>query len=232
MAVVKSLTFVQDLRLLYENLLDDAPDKDFTYQVLTQAKNRIELENDLYILRDEDSTQTAASGDTYATTHALPERWRKTRYMKIGDGTRNPTSYFPTSYERRQEKQLRRFFIDHRNSVFGFTGVIGTGGTIYHGYQRLTDAFSSTDEDTTPLASVLEWPEEFAPIIAYEAAGFYQEGIDPDDISVTKGQANLARAQSLMDSFIAWDQDLKLSEQGDSLGFADQDDGAVPVGLM
>lgn len=226
---VRALQTVEDLADFYENLLDDAPDRDLTLQLLSTAKNRIEVENDLYVLQDEDTTQIAGTGDTYLNTHPLPDRWRKTRYMRIGSG-RPGRFLHPTSFAKRMIGEANRYFVDYRNKLFGFTGQVGSGGTIYHGFMRATDDFVAANEDSA-LDDVLEWPTEYAPVIVFEALGFYQTGVDTDSISSQQGNINLARAQNLLDAFIGWDQDQKLAEMDNAGGYADgygDEDGISP----
>ena len=230
---VRAITTPSELADFYEDLLDDAPDRDQTYALLSQAKNRINMENQLKVLQVEDTSFVAAIGDTYLNTHALPDKWSKTVYMRIGTG-QSALRLFPTSFEKRTAQQGNRFFIDLRNKLFGFTGTLGRSGTIYHGYIETTDDFTNANEDTL-LTTLLPWPSEFFPIIAYEAAGFFQTGIDTDSISASQGGVNLARAQSLMDAFIGWDHDMKLEDMGGRGGYADDADNAdqpFDVGLL
>lgn len=237
-APVRSISTPDELALFYEGLIDDGPDRNLTYQLLSQAKNRLEVENDLYVLQREDTSKTAAIGDTYTTLHSLPDDWRKTRYMRIGVGV-GALKLRPTSFEHRSSEQGNRYFIDYRKSSisakrFGFTGTLGRGGTVYHGYLIATDDFVTANEDTD-MDTFLPWPSEFYPVIAFEAAGFYQTGVDADSISAGMGAVNLARAQNLLDSFLAWDHDQKLAEQDNRAGFADDGDDIdqpVDIGLL
>lgn len=214
---LRAITTPAELADFYENMLDDSPDRDLTYQLLSSAKNRIEVENKLQVLMAEDTSKSVAAGQTYLTTFSLPDDWRETVYLRIGK-----RFFHPTSFAKRSHGAFQRYFIDLRNKLFGFTGTIGTPGTVYHGYLTATDDFMASNEDDL-LTDILAWPSEYFPIIAYEALGFYQTGVDTDTINAQQGAVNLARAQNLLDGFIGWDQDQKLSDLDNATGFADDE---------
>lgn len=214
-APVESFDTVKSLRLFFEELVDDGPDIETVYRLLSSAKNRIEVENRLKVLEAEDTSKTAVAGQNYQTELALPDNWRMTLKLYV-----NRLQYFPIGYGRRASRahMTRRFFINPKDRTFGLVGPIATGGVIQHIYLVKSDDFTEATENEA-LSDVLLWPVEYAPIIAYEAAGFYQQGQDADSIATSQGQIQLARAEQLMDTFIDWDQELKLAEIGDSLGY-------------
>lgn len=225
-APVRAITTPSELADFYESLLDDAPDRDLTYELLSQAKNRIESENKLYVLDAEDTSKSLSIGQTYTTEFALPDNWRETRYIRVG------TRFFrPTSYANRAQGQANRYFINAKARTFGFTGSAAISGTIYHGYMEATDDFVEANEDDL-LTDLLPWPSEYFPIIAFEAAGFYATGVDVDDISARQGAVNVQRSANLMDSFIGWDQDLKLEAQDNRAGFESDEPDEIDVGSL
>lgn len=221
-----------ELRTQFENLIGDSHDVTHTYQLLTQAKNEIETKLKLKILEANDASQTANSGDTYLTLKSLPANFKQMNKLFVGT-----IQYFPIPFNQRitYRQSARRFYIDYKRMVAGSTalglcGAVASAQTINMFYTAKTDDLTEAVENT---AGLILWPDEFQPIIPYKAAKIFEANIDADDIAFRMSAAQEAEYQSLLDAFIAWDQDIKLAEMNNQGGYADDyNDIPFDVGSM
>lgn len=199
----------------FENLIQDTHDITHTYALLSSAKNKIERLYKLAILINTDTSKTAAVGDGYLTMKALPTDFRE--MIKLYVGT---MPYWPVPYASRISFRdaARRYYIDHKNAQFALCGTIGSVATISQIYRIKTTDLTEANEDTD---NIITWPEEFQPLVAYEAAKIFLQNIDPDTTAVAQGNYNAAEHQALLDSFIAWDHDIKLAAMNNQGGYAD-----------
>ncbi|OLS16010.1 MAG: hypothetical protein RBG13Loki_0388 [Promethearchaeota archaeon CR_4] len=226
------------LRTQLENLIGDTFDVTHTYQLLTQAKNHIETTLKLAVLQAYDSSQTASPGDTYLTLKSLPSDFKSMNKLVLSNGS-TTTTYYPIPMSKREmmQKVARRYYIDYKRMVQGSTalglcGSIGTAQTIGMHYQASTPALTEVNEGTT---GVVLWPDEFQPIIAYQAAKIIQANTDADEINFRMSKEQEAEYQRLLDALIAWDHEIKLSEMGNQRGYADEvmdGEAGFDVGLL
>lgn len=211
-----------EILAFFQNLVDDETyDPDFIYQLLTQAKNNVEDEFELEILKAVDTSKTNANGDNYLTMKALPADYRKVRNVSVGQ---MPYSEIP--FERREQWKDSgyRFYIDNKNLQYAICGR-GTGNVINFFYFILTDDLSSSNEGT----SVPYWPKRFLPLIAYEAAYIIQSGVDADQISFRMSSTQLAMRETLRTQMRNWNADIALSAMNNQGGFAENVEGDWPM---
>lgn len=215
----------KELRQFFENIVDDEPNIDLVYQKLSQAKDRIEVMHKPPTAIKVDETQTANPGDTYLTEKDLGQdsdndvivRQMLSLYV-------DTTRYFPAPFDQRVSFRStpRRFFINHKDGKFSLSGSVASAKTIKQTFLMKTPHFNQANEDTS-LESLLYWPLEFAPIIAYEAAGYFQEGMDADSIAIRQGQTHQAQARELLDAFIMWIADSQVEDIGNATGYAEEE---------
>lgn len=223
------------LRTQLENLASETgEDITHAYQLLTQAKNWVETTLKLAILRSSDSSQTLNPGDTYLTLKSIPADFKNMNKVTVGI-----IPYWPVRFDQRIAfRQIaRRYYIDYKRMVqgqtaIGFTGSVGTSQAINMFYQIATDPLTQTNENT---AGVVLWPDEFQPLIPYQAAKILQANIDPDEIAFRQSSEQEAEYQRLMDGLIAWDHDIKLAEMNNQGGYADDvidQNAGFDIGLL
>lgn len=215
------------LRTQLENLIGDTFDVTHTYQLLTQAKNYIETTLKLAILQSYDGSQTANPGDTYLTLKSLPADFKTMNKVVLGlSGGTTVSTYYPIPMNKREQMQkvARRYYIDHKRAVqgltaLGLTGSVASAQVIGMHYQAKTDALTEANENT---AGIILWPDEFQPIIPYQAAKIIQANTDADEINFRMSSYQEAEYQRLLDAFIAWDHDIKLSQMNGQGGYSDE----------
>lgn len=217
------------LKEFFFTIIDDTHDLTHTYQLLSLAKNKVERMYKPLILQDTDSSQTRAFGDTYLTMKNLPADFRLTISMYVG--TRRHRAV-PFAKRVRYKDASGRFYIDLKNSQFGITGVGAVSEPIDLTYliktPDLTEATAAAGDAT------ITWPDEFRPLVAYEAAMIFQSGLDADTTAFRMSERQMTERQALLDSFIDWDADQKNEEMDGTGGFDDEEDQDVefPLGLM
>lgn len=203
----------------YEELTGESLSDESACRLITQAKNKVEADLKLEILKAVDSSQTASVGDSYLTMKTLNSNVRIPLKVVV-----NNITHFPCSFVNREAFRFaaRRYYIDWKNRQFALTGRIATAGTIYMYYLSKTPDVTVDDlEDAT----IIVWPDEFKPLIAYEMAAIQQGNIDADAVSIEISPKQKAEAQAIKDSFIAWDADIKLAAMNNQGGFQDDVEG-------
>lgn len=202
------------LKQQFYNLIDDEYDVTHTYQLFTQAKNYIETVYKLAILQNVDTTKLATTGDNYLTMKALPTDYRQTLSLYVGI-----FPYFPIPFAQRIGYRYigRRYYIDYKNKQFALTGQVGSSQTIAHTYLTTSADITEATENTD---GIILWPDEFQPLIPYQAAQILQGNIDADDVAFRMSAQQEKEYLRLLDALIYWDADLKLNSLGNQLGYA------------
>lgn len=205
---------------------------DVVYDLMEEAKNQIEDELKLAILKSVDTSQTANVGDTYLTMKSLPTDWRQTLKIVVGNILFAPVKY--TSREA-YRNAARRYYLDYKNQKYALCGSIGSSQPINHYYMVTTPIISSSNEDD-PTAIV--WPDRFKNLLPYKMALVHQTTSQGDVTSYRLGPGASAAYEDLLDAFIAWDHDLKLQDMNGRTGYADdvddmdESDWRGRIGLM
>src|SRR3989304_1130489 len=113
----------ETLKTLFENIIDDQLDTDFTYQLMNIAKQKIELERDWAWLVVEDSSKTRSSGDTCTTMKAPPTDFL--RPLDLFVETIGPYTPIPFTRRRAYQYQSLVYYLDYKNSQFALCGSAG-----------------------------------------------------------------------------------------------------------
>jgi hypothetical protein len=207
------------LKTQFENLIGDTLDETFTFQLMTQAKNKVEVDLKLEILKAVDQSLISTAGDTYLSMKTLPTAVRQVLKMVIGY-----IPYYPVGFLHREQFRFsaRRYYIDWKNRQFALCGTQGSTQTIKLFYIAKTDDLTAANKATD---GIITWPDEFQPLIPYEMASIYQANIDPDEIAFRMSPEQEKQMQRIKDSMIAWDHDIKLASMGNAGGFADDVEG-------
>lgn len=214
---------------LTDHILDEDLDPQAVAVLLSQAKNRIELNERPEILIDEDSSKTRTSGDSYLTMKDLPEDFRSIIELRVDD---NPLFPVPFSKRRAFRHASQRYYIDHKRRQFALCGTGGTG-TINMTYIVKTDDFTA-DSVADENAATCVWPTEHWPLIAWEAAEIISTGTDVgvDDISYRMGAAHSEQRERALHAFRNWDHQLKLDSMGGVRGYADDEGTDVESDIL
>ncbi len=204
------------LKALTESILDGLSiDQDFFLQLANVAITNLQAERVWQYLKKLDASQSASSGNGYATAKTLPTDFDLDYKVLVGTSS---NEYFPVAFEEQvaYRNSSNRYYIDIGAGTYYLLGN-SNGGTIQFFYKRTTTPITLT---TSPV-----FPDRFHPLIAFFVAGYYQMGVDADDIFARMSPENKAQAVSLHASMIQWDTDLKARAQNNRVGVADSEPG-------
>lgn len=215
----------EEMATQFRNLVDDDFDTTHMYQLLSQAKNYVERTEKPEILKTMYSV-AASAGDSYTNPKALPSDFRT--FVKLSlDRLKYTLCRFEDQVLYRNS--ARRAFINLGANTFAPTAPISTSGTWYLFYFKKTPDFTEDNEED----SVCLWPDEFQPLIPYQAAKIYQANIDADAIAFRMSAEQEAEYERLLAAFRAWDHDLKTASMDGRTGFdTEEDDIGIDIGLM
>lgn len=197
---------------MFETLIDDTLDSDLEFQLLNDAKNRVEGERDWSMLKKLDSSQSAT---TSALT--LPTDYSRTLAMYV-----NNQPYMQIPFE---QKALLAFsalswYLDYANNCFYLLGS-NINGTVNHYYIRATPDVVAA---TSPV-----WPSRFHALIAYHMAELYF-AVDQGDRSRSWDDKRSTQKALLRLSMVDWDTAMQRRATENAVP-ADYDN-EVPLGMM
>lgn len=176
------------------------------YILLNQERRRIESKRAWRKLMTEDTSQSTATGDTYATSHTLPARFLRfssnKRKIQLINGT-DIVNLEEIQFEQLQEKQSTQgyFAINHATGLYYVTGTYGKAYTHHIYYCRAQATITSADE----------WVlggDDFGSILAFAVAVIDESGMDYDEINARQANGNAITAQTIERSMNKWDDQL------------------------
>lgn len=185
-------------------------DDDVFYPLLNVAKTKLEEKNLWQYLIKLDSTKTAAAGNNYQTGYDLPTDFAYDLKLLVGTSQ----EYFPINFmeQHLHRNSARRYYIDNANEQYFLTGNVNPGGTIYLYYKRFTP---DIEEATSPV-----FPARFHKLLGFYVAGYYQGGIDADDVFARMSPENKIAARELELAMMQWDNQLAARAQNHRVGVA------------
>lgn len=195
----------------FNTLIDDVHDDVNTVQLMNYARMLVEHARPWEYLKAVDETQVANAGDTYLSMKSLPSDFRAMRKVIVGT-----TPYTGCQFEERilHKDRAHRYYIDVANNQFALTGNRTQTQTIVQVYTKRSPALV---EGGDPWI----FPGDYHNIIPHIMAGVHQGTIDPDDIARQQGQSQGGIINNILSSMFMWDDELKMSSMGDSLGYSE-----------
>jgi len=198
-----------------ESILDENLDETLFLTLLNVAKDNIEDDGTEWeFLKSIDSTKQALASDTYTSMKNLPTGFRRPlKEIFVGS-----LRYYPIRFEQREANKngTRKFYIDYKNQQFAIIGAPSTTQTIVFPF------LSTSDE----LTLVNEWafPERFHKKLGFDIAGYYQMGVDADDIYARMSPENKMAAKIIANNMRRWNTSLALHAIGNSAEEESTDD--------
>jgi hypothetical protein len=185
----------QEIKELSESILDNNVDwsNDFYYQLLDVAKTKLEESRLWQYLKK----------SAILSSSALPADFAQDYKVLIGTN-----ECFPVPFEDQYNYHGNNYYIDLANSTINFLGT--TSGTRYLFYKRFTPVI-------TPATSPV-FPDRFQPLLAFMVSGYFQMGVDSDDIFARMSPENKAAARELQQAMVSWDTALAMRAQNDRVG--------------
>ena len=195
-----------EIKTMFNEIVDDEMDDIQFYIFLNAIKNRIESYRDWNFLRAFDNSLTVNAGDTYLTAKTLPTTFHSPRALYF-HGDRSPLMMIPFEEREIYRDTYRRYYIDWVNrtlSICGATGAVGKTLDIF--FRRQTPDIAA---GTSPV-----WPEAFHALLGFEMADVWQSTSDNDaeNVALKAGRESNRVAYTLLKSMIAWDAQIKTLE--------------------
>jgi len=194
----------QEILTQFEALVQDSLDQTLEIQLANNAKNKLETELQLQILKKVDTSNTSVVGGTYLTPYNLPADYLMP-LDTIYSGT-TPRKAIPIEQRVLYKDSSEFYYVDEANKQFFLTGTVTLAETITFPYTSATTDISAGNLTQTTIV----WPARFRSLIAYEMA-FMWFAIDQGEKPRSFSQEWQIAYQDLKNAFIAWDQRLKLS---------------------
>jgi len=189
-------------------------------QLANNAKNKLEREMKLEIIKALDSSNTTAAGQTYTTAKALPAAFRGLATDRIYVGT---SPYFPVPFDRSveyRESGGNRFYLDTANNNLHLCGIQTSAQTITIPYLKKTTDITqaSIDAGTTTVI----WPTEFHFLIPFDMVKLFDQIERGEKGRSWKPEWELEYSVG-KNAMRDWDADLKLSAIGRSTPYGETD---------
>jgi len=187
----------QEIKDRVENIIDiTIGDSDFL-DYLNEAQQDIFEERDWKFLESVDTSQTLSSSDDWETLKDLPSDFGRMLGIYVDD-----IKYIEVPYVDRQryDNTSLRYYIDHLNSKFAFSGNTGGSYTVYMYYLRqLTEL--------TALTETPSLPTRFHRLLAFKIAISYLSDQEAEEGNVTdKIITRLERRyEKHYNSLVMWD---------------------------
>lgn len=208
-----------ELKELSENILDGITiDDDFYYQLLNIAKTKLEGQRVWQYLKK--STNPGAASLSAVDLSALGDFAEDYKVM-VGTNF----EYLPVPFEEKYAyaSSSGRYYIDWANMQLYLLGSSVPSGQLYIFYKKFTPDIAA---GTSPV-----FPTRFHPILAYYVAGYYQAGIDSDDIFARMAPENRLAALELERAMKTWDSSIAMRAQNNQIGVANTS-SEVPLSQM
>lgn len=206
-----------ELKAFTEEILDGIElEDDFFYNLLNIAKTKLEGKRLWQFLKKLDSSNTASS-----SIISLPSDFAEDYKVMVGSNF----EYTPVPFEEQQNyaRSSGKYYIDYSTNQLKLLGSSIPSQPLYIFYKRFTDDITSS---SSPV-----FPSRFHPILAFYVAGFYQVGIDSDDIFARMGPENKRAAMELENSMSMWDTSIAMRAQNNRMGVAESNN-EIPLEQM
>lgn len=206
-----------EIKSLTEEILDGIElGDDIFYNLLNIAKTKLEGKRLWQFLKKLDDSNTASS-----SIISLPSDFAEDYKVMVGSNF----EYTPVPFEEQQNyaRTSGRYYINYSTNQLKLLGSSIPSETLYIFYKRFTDDITS---DTSPV-----FPSRFHPILAFYVAGYYQVGMDSDDIFARMGPENKRAAMELENSMSMWDTSIAMRAQNNRIGVAESNN-EIPLEQM
>lgn len=207
----------EELKEFTESILDGISlDDDLFYRLLNISKTKLEEQRVWQYLKKLDSSNIASSSPI-----SLPEDFAEDYKVTVGTSH----EYHPVPFEEQHvyTNSSGRYFIDWSALTIKLLGSNIPSETLYLFYKKFTPDITSS---TSPV-----FPARFHPLLAYYVAGYYQAGIDSDDIFARMAPENRLAALELERAMKTWDSSIAMRAQDNTIGVANSQHD-LPIGLM
>jgi len=168
------------------------------------------------ILRTQDATQTASTGDTFLTAKTLPADFKKTyarSAIVLVDGQGNVINrlrQIPIHERNRYKDDNSKFYINYATKQFFLCGTQAQSATINLYYIKKTTKVSAASSNTWDFDA---YDDAYSKVLALDVAVMHKWGIDYDQINAVQADKNYMLATALFENMADWDTELAQNSQ-------------------
>ncbi len=199
---------------LVDVLLDGEDPGDGTDDLLTLAKDTVETELELEILKVTNVDNTTTGNETYLTNPiTLPTNFFQPLTREAIFVGEFEVYQVPMSQRELYKNDGKRFYIDYVNNLLFFCGKQVTGETVTISYIKTTADIDSSGSETNCV-----WPAKFHRLVAITASVLQLSGIDADDMNVALAIGQNAMGIRLYKAMQYWDQKMKVAAMSGRAG--------------
>lgn len=205
----------QDLIDLVTSILgEEEPNPVFILQLINLARLKYEALRPWKVLSTVDSSQSVGGSNTYLIPFDLPDDFH--RYLGestlsqgsivLFDGSDNIqyVTEVPIENILFYRNEFQKFAVDYGGGKFYLCGIVPGTFDIYQYYIKRTP----------PITLATGWesfPDDYAPILAFDAAARWRLGTDYDDVAARNADDNVKMANTMYETMSAWDTELAIS---------------------
>lgn len=203
------------LDLLTQILSGEGPNQAYMLQLMNLARIKFESMRPWKCLSSVDSSLIVTGANTYLIPFNLPtDFYRYLGESSLAEGSIvlfNPGTYqkvtlteVPIEQILNYRTEFGKFAVDYKNKVFYICGIVPGSYNIYQYYIRRT----------LPITLSTQWenfPADYAPILAFDAAARWRLGTDYDDVASMNATDNGQMVKALLDAMGDWDTELALA---------------------
>lgn len=206
----------QNLLDMLTQILDgEGPNQAYMLQLMNLARIKFEAMRPWKVLSSVDSSQTVTGANLYTTPFTLPsDFYRYLGESSLAEGSIvlfNISSYqkvtlteVPIEQILNYRTEFGKFAVDYKNRIFYILGVVPGTYSVYQYYICRTPA----------ITVATEWSffdQNYAPILAFDAAARWRLGTDYDDIASLNASDNGKMVNDILESMSGWDTELALA---------------------
>ena len=200
-----------EIKTIVDNILGEEMNNEVFYQIINIVKDRVEDSKEWLFLRT--STPITSS------TMTLPTDFGSIRKVKLGY-----VEFLPIKFEDKDTypNVSNIFYIDYASNQIVIPGAYNGTPTLY--YNKTTPTLTSS---VNPV-----WPSRFWPRLAFDAVGYFQNGMDADDVYARMSIENKTQALELKRAMIYWDTKNQIKAQGGRSGMENGHNGGASLETM
>lgn len=203
----------QELKDIFEEIIDDSVSDDLFYAMLENADQELRDERDWAFLRAK-TTIARSSSDVYTTAHALPANFDRVRTGE--DAVRSDARiYHPIDFDEQEDyKSVDGYYYLAYDEAAELWQIYFTGSTVsetvYVLYQKRGTELTADNEDSAESI----WPGKRAMVLPWLVASRVTGGIDGDEINFRMSPEQKNTSRELKQSLVSWDAKARLRAMG------------------
>ena len=201
----------EEIRELFEELVDDSPDEDAVYALMDVAYTKRNEMRPWRMLLKLDTSITHSPSDTWQTEKSLPADFGRP-YKLFGSASAS-MRYEGIPFEEilLWINSSNKYAIDMFGEKMRLLGRPASALTMYFWYLYVPTMLSGLTDQQKASATTIVWPKRFRKLLAFDMAQMYFGGVDADEITRQMTPSQKAEAAALESGMVKWDNAIKFA---------------------